>query len=259
MKDINWLKDLVSDEDAYYALHLKENKAALVELEPLFEKVYGQSQHNPYHCFDLYEHTLHSIIYIEKDNLNIEDFRTLRLAMLFHDIGKVVTEGIKKDDKVGLYYCPNRQRWQTFYDHPIKSGEITRAFLKRMNLEDERLLFFIYAHDMFMHYKDEVEYERDVQNQFRVLITKDNVLNGLRHMVIKNDFKHINMDDALLLMHCCRADAKAQSEYVYVPVIEANKQNLEKLIQVDCLENKLHKLALVENCIKELIAEGSTL
>lgn len=80
----------------------------------------GCKQNNIHHCYDVYEHICHSIENIEKD----ED---LRLAMLFHDIGKPQK---KVTDENGIDH---------FKLHPLCSGDIAEAVLLRLKSSNRTL------------------------------------------------------------------------------------------------------------------------
>ena len=80
---------------------------------PELEICIGFDQHNPYHEKDVFNHTLDVIDNMENDLI-------LRLAALFHDIGKPETFSL---DKNGIGH---------FYGHNVKSAEITEKIMKRL-------------------------------------------------------------------------------------------------------------------------------
>ena len=45
-------------------------------------------QHNAYHCYDLRMHTVYTVDYIEREGRTDEEYRMLKIAAFFHDIGK---------------------------------------------------------------------------------------------------------------------------------------------------------------------------
>lgn len=97
---------------------------------PEIKVCYDFDQHNPNHNLDVFKHTLKVLDNIESDLV-------LRLAALFHDIGKPKTFFIG-DDKIGH-----------FYNHHEVSVEITKNVLKRLkysNIIIKKVLELIKEH-----------------------------------------------------------------------------------------------------------------
>ena len=87
---------------------------------PEFDVCMETVQNNPHHCYTVGEHTLKSMQALEPD-------KVLRLAMLFHDIGKPVT--ISTDEK-GIHH---------FYGHPDVSEDLARKILRRLKFDNYTL------------------------------------------------------------------------------------------------------------------------
>ena len=87
---------------------------------PEFDVCMETVQNNPHHCYTVGEHTLKSMQYIKPD-------KVLRLAMLFHDIGKPST--ISTDEE-GIDH---------FYGHPDVSAEMARKILRRLKFDNYTL------------------------------------------------------------------------------------------------------------------------
>ena len=87
---------------------------------PEFDKMMETEQPNPHHCYTVGEHTLHAMQSIEAD-------KVLRLAMLFHDIGKPDTMSV---DEKGVCH---------FYGHPELGMEMTRGILRRLKFDNDTL------------------------------------------------------------------------------------------------------------------------
>ena len=103
---------------------------------PELAACYGVSQ-NPYHAFDVFYHSLCSVDHTPAGN------RTVRLAALLHDLGKVDARR-EIDGRV------------TFYNHQIWSARKSEAILRRLrypNEERERVVHLVQQH-MF-HYSSE--------------------------------------------------------------------------------------------------------
>ena len=89
----------------------------IAELIPELLPMFGFEQNNPYHCFDVYNHTLQSVACAPKDVI-------IRLTMLFHDISKpgCYTE------KDGIGH---------FYGHPKISSEMAEKILRRLKYDNK--------------------------------------------------------------------------------------------------------------------------
>ena len=85
---------------------------------PEISRLSGFNQHNPFHHLELLEHTL---CVLDK----VEPRLQLRLAALFHDVGKVDTVTL---DENGIGH---------FYGHDSVSEEITKSVLKRLRYSNE--------------------------------------------------------------------------------------------------------------------------
>lgn len=87
---------------------------------PEFDLCMETEQINPHHCYNVGEHILRSMQAVRQDKI-------LRLAMLFHDIGKPRT--ITVDDK-GVYH---------FHGHPAVSEEMARNILRRLKFDNHTI------------------------------------------------------------------------------------------------------------------------
>ncbi len=98
-------------------------------------------QNNPNHQYNLFEHTIEVMEAIPKEKYLSEDYKTLKIAAFFHDIGK--PEVAKEKDGKTVYY-----------NHAEKSKEISAEILQKMGYtenEIQRILFFIQHHDDFIN------------------------------------------------------------------------------------------------------------
>lgn len=101
---------------------------------PEFDMCMETSQNNPHHCFGVGDHILESMKAVSAD-------RILRLAMLFHDIGKPETITV---DEEGISH---------FHGHPIISEEIGRKVLKRLKFDNhtiDQVTRLVKYHDYFV-------------------------------------------------------------------------------------------------------------
>lgn len=131
---------LITDKPSKY---IRENKYIFSEIIPELINIYGFKQYNPWHIYDVFEHTLAVLDNTEKNIF-------LRFAALFHDIGK--PSKFFKDEK-GIGH---------FYGHPEKSEEIFRKIATRLKMDNktkELVSKLIRQHDMTMSKKPEKIYE----------------------------------------------------------------------------------------------------
>lgn len=98
------------------------------ELKDMFEF----PQNNPYHCYDVWYHTLAAI-----NNCGSEDLIT-RLSVLFHDIGKP------------HYYQDDEEGVRHFKGHGRVSADMTDSIMRRLRFDNdtrEKVVELIYYHD----------------------------------------------------------------------------------------------------------------
>ena len=87
---------------------------------PEFDRIMETGQTNPHHCFSVGEHTIHAMQHTGRD-------KVLRLAMLFHDMGK---PDCKSTDSKGIDH---------FYGHPERGEVIARQVMKRLKFDTDTL------------------------------------------------------------------------------------------------------------------------
>ena len=122
------LVKLVTSNNPDYLKIAYETKITAIVL-PEFDRCMETEQKNPHHMYNVGEHTLWSMKYVEKD-------KVLRLAMLFHDMGK--PGAITMDDK-GIHH---------FHGHNELSSHIAKDVLRRLRFDNdtihkvERLVYF---------------------------------------------------------------------------------------------------------------------
>ena len=100
---------------------------------PEFIPVYYCEQNNPYHIYNVWEHTIAALKNEKSGNLIV------RLALLFHDIGK---PHCIQDDK--------ENNIRHFKGHSHKSSEMTKDILKRLRFDNdtiEKVTELVFYHD----------------------------------------------------------------------------------------------------------------
>lgn len=87
---------------------------------PEFDLSMETEQNHPHHCYTVGEHIIHSMEAVAAQ-------KTLRLAMLFHDIGKPFKHTVGEDG------------YDHFHDHAAKSSDIARDTLKRLKFDNDTI------------------------------------------------------------------------------------------------------------------------
>ena len=99
---------------------------------PELKDLIGFQQNNPYHAYDVFDHTVHAIEKCESDDL------VVRLAVFLHDFGKPHSY---QDGEDGIRH---------FKGHGKVSAEITDSIMKRLRFDNEtrnNVVELVYYHD----------------------------------------------------------------------------------------------------------------
>lgn len=99
---------------------------------PELKDLIGFQQNNPYHAYDVFDHTVHAIEKCESDDL------VVRFAVFFHDFGKPHSY---QDGEDGIRH---------FKGHGKVSAEITDSIMKRLRFDNEtrnNVVELVYYHD----------------------------------------------------------------------------------------------------------------
>lgn len=112
------IKLVVSPHPDYLKIAYETGVTAVIL--PEFDKMMETEQKNPHHCYSVGEHTLCAMKSIKAD-------KVLRLAMLFHDVGKPETLTV---DEEGISH---------FYGHPEVGMEMTRQIMRRLKIDNDTL------------------------------------------------------------------------------------------------------------------------
>ena len=165
---VELVKLVVSNNPDY--LKVAYETGITAQVLPEFDLCMETDQNNPHHKYSVGEHILHSMKHIEAD-------KVLRLAMLFHDMGKPKT---RTQDEQGIHH---------FYGHNNLSEKITEEVLKRLRFDNDtvyKVKKLVYFHDYHPNLTDK---------SVRKFITK------------------IGKDLVPLYLRVQKADVLAQSEY----------------------------------------------
>ena len=127
---------------------IKENEDEIFKLIPELKVCKGFNQHNIWHIYDVYEHILHVVD-------NTPKVLELRLAALFHDIGKPLSFTL---DEEGVGH---------FKGHWNESIKILSKYQDLLNLDDNKIDLIknlIYYHDLNLCKLSEKEID-DIYNK----------------------------------------------------------------------------------------------
>lgn len=142
-----FIQILVTDNPVHY---IRKNLTVFFEIFPELKPMKGFEQHNPWHIYDVLEHTLKVL---ENTPRNV----FLRMAALFHDSGKPEKFFIGKDRK------------GHFYGHPEASEEIFKKIAQRLRMDNKTkdlVSKLISQHDMTLPTNPGKIYEFLHQNGF---------------------------------------------------------------------------------------------
>ena len=209
------------------------------------EKAFGEKvanmkdydQNNPNHQYDLLEHTIEVMEGLPKEKYLPEDYKTLRIAAFFHDIGK--PEVAKEKDGKTVYYR-----------HAEKSKEISVDILQEMGYtesEIDRILFFVQHHDDFINVST-ID-DKTVEKVSKIL-----------EKMKSAEYVPTNKDQ-MMLLDLCRADVQAQSEVIEEngEIKDTRKDRLDRYNKIEALlpEARVYKQVKdiedqISRCEKEL-------
>ena len=209
-------------------IRMMKREDLLAEFGSDFAVMKGFHQNNPHHCYDLLEHTLHTVSSIDITGLDVQSKLFISIAALFHDIGKPLV--VKEKSGRNIYY-----------GHAKKSKDISVPILIQMgftNREIDFISFLVEHHDDFINYRL-LEECRDSFNQYLVPIDIAH-LSRYYEQVCKTMISDINyypsIQDILLLCRLCQADISAQSSVI----VRENGDIIETR------ENKIKRYVLIE-------------
>lgn len=132
-------KIIISGE-AEKGLRLMQEIGLLKVLIPELEAGVGVSQ-NKAHIYEVFDHSVRALGVAAKKKYKLE----IRLAALFHDVGKPTTKELKDGDA-------------TFYNHDQEGAKITKQVLKRLNYSNDiiKAVFHLVRYHMFYYALDTV-------------------------------------------------------------------------------------------------------
>jgi putative nucleotidyltransferase with HDIG domain len=131
---------ILMSKNAVLGIELLRQTGLLKEILPELDSSYGVGQ-NKHHIYDIYTHSIKALEYAVEKNYPLY----LRLASLFHDIGKPLTKQGEGPD------C-------TFYNHDIVGAKMTKKILQRLRYSNEiiRKVSHLVRHHLFYLEVDKV-------------------------------------------------------------------------------------------------------
>ncbi|MFA6422099.1 MAG: HD domain-containing protein [Candidatus Buchananbacteria bacterium] len=131
---------IIMSNKAEDGIRLMQKIGLLKILIPELERGVGMEQ-NKAHIYDIFEHSVRALGVAAEKNFKLE----IRLAALFHDIGKPVTkEGDGPDS--------------TFYNHDLVGAKLVKTILRRLNFSNEIInsVYHLVRYHMFYYALDTV-------------------------------------------------------------------------------------------------------
>lgn len=125
------LDKIMESKSPASAIRLAHETGVLRHILPQVDSAFGYNQNNPHHELELGEHLLSVLNRVSKRS----DDRDLRLAGLFHDIGKPASEWV--DPETGrnhFYRGPNGEG----NDHEDVGAEMTKEIMGRLRYPNDR-------------------------------------------------------------------------------------------------------------------------
>jgi tRNA nucleotidyltransferase (CCA-adding enzyme) len=200
---VELVKLLISPHPDY--LRIAYDTGVTKVILPEFDVCMATPQNHPHHIYNVGEHILHALMGVEPDKI-------LRLAMLFHDIGKPAT---LKTDEEGITH---------FHEHNVVGEDMTRQILRRLRFDNDT----VYKVCKLVMFHD---YGNSVVPDMRI---------------VRRAVNRVGEDVFPLLFPVKRADVMAQSDYLRqekLDTIDQWQQLYEELLeQQQCVS--LKKLAV---------------
>lgn len=209
---VELVKILTSDHPDY--LRMAYEMGITKVFFPEFDVAMETPQNHPHHQYNVGEHTLHSL-------LQIPNWKDLRIAMLFHDIGKPAT---LKTDEDGITH---------FHGHPAVSERMAKDILRRLKFDNDT----IQKVSRLVLYHD---YGNDVEPSLKF---------------VRRAVNKIGEDIFPQFLMVKRADILSQSLYLREEKLDA-LQKISDFYDIICRERQCVSLKTMAVTGSDLIAAG---
>lgn len=153
------------------ALKLMEETGIVNLFIPEFSKCRGciQSDYRAFHKFDVLDHLFYACDGAPENKLNV------RLAALFHDIGKPDAKNITMQEVFDSKECCKKNlETITFYNHEKYSAEITQKIMTRLKFSNEMIKNVIHlVKEHMFHYEE--NWTNAAVRRFIIRVGKENL------------------------------------------------------------------------------------
>lgn len=153
-----FIKIILSDSPAF-GIDLLQKTGLLHYIAPEFEEGIGCEQKGA-HLYDVYNHLLHALQHAADKHFSLE----VRLAALFHDIGKPATR--RYDNKKDKY---------TFFGHEVVGARMAKKILERMKFSRETVDLVVSLVRNHMFFSDTEQITLSAVRRIIQKVTRENI------------------------------------------------------------------------------------
>lgn len=193
------------------------------QIIPELGKCFNFSQYSPYHKYDVYGHIIRAVGNAPSDN------ELLRIALLFHDIGKPDTFRLDKNGR------------GHFKGHAGASAEIALKIMKRLKFDNKTIDT---ACTLIAMHGDKFDFGGDDRENMPV--------SEIKHIISK-----IGAENFFLLLELKKADNSAKNDFVLDEnnIIDKIAETAHRLVAENCCMS-LTQLAVNGNDLKSIGFRG---
>lgn len=237
-REVQSLCEIISKTD--YKGNLSSDISAFTNLIPELKDMIGFCQNNPYHDFDVYEHTIHALKGCKTDDMIV------RLAVFFHDFGKPHSY---QDGEDGVRH---------FKGHGRVSAMITRDIMERLCFDKDTITSvceLVAYHDATFRYgkKYVKRWLNKIGNEqfVRLLELRKSDIKGQKLDYDKLEVKNINRIESLI----CEVSEEIEKDTSNDIKLDINGNDL---ISIGYAKNKNlgDTLKILQDCVKEEIVSN---
>jgi poly(A) polymerase/tRNA nucleotidyltransferase (CCA-adding enzyme) len=208
------LMKIMMSERAAEGIELLRKLGLLKYIIPELEEGYKVSQ-NKHHIYDCYEHYLRSLDFAAKKNFN----RYVRLAALFHDIGK---PRVKKGEGPDA----------TFYNHEVVGAKMTFQILNRLKFpkKDTEKIVKLVRYHLFYYNPGEVG-ESSVRRLLRQ-VGPENMEELLQVRMADRIGSGVPKAEPYKLRHLRYVIEKVSQDPISVKMLKVNGNDVMKILNI---------------------------
>ena len=205
---------IIMSERASQGIELLRELGILKEIIPELEEGYKISQ-NKHHIFDCYEHSLRSLDFAAQKGFSKE----VRLAALFHDIGKPRTKR-------------GEGREATFYGHEVVGAKMTVEILRRLKFSKKEIekIYKLVRYHLFYYHPQEVK-ESAVRRLLRK-VGKDNIEELLQLRMADRIGSGVPKAEPYKLRHLRYLIEKVSQDPLSVKMLKVNGYDVMKILNI---------------------------